>query len=125
MRGRVHPIGELRQHAVDAVADLLSGHVAVLFELELHRDDSQPLVRGGAQLREPRDTANGLFQDLGDFRLYLRRGRAGVRHHHGHERDVDVGKAVHREAPDAGNAEHQEDQRHHPREHGARHGDAS
>jgi hypothetical protein len=102
-----------RQDRVDLALHFLLGHVAVLLEQELHRDERAPLGRRAAQFVDARDRVDRVLDELRDAGLHLLdRGAGSVRRDHD-DRQVDVREQVDADAQHRDEAEHDGQQAHH------------
>ena len=108
--------GQVTQHRVHLVADLLGGDIRVFVQLELDNNLRHAFTRHRVQVVHARDLVDCAFDLIRDVGLDLLWGCPGeTRRHHNH-RNIDVGELIDRKATIPEDAEHDEPEHHHRRE---------
>src|SRR5262249_50868371 len=90
-------VRQIRQRAVDLVANVLGGFVKVALQLESHEDQRDAFGRGRTQFVNAADGVDGLFDLVGDLGLDLLRRGARQSRGDGNGREFDTREALYRQ----------------------------
>ena len=107
---------QIAEDAVDAIAHFLGSDVAVLFEIELNRDDGVSLRRDRDELVDTADGVDRFFDLVGDLGLDLFGSSAHESRRDRHEGEVHVREAIDAEVHEGEQAHDDERENEHRRE---------